>query len=87
MSSYHIGRRRRSNGVRPYYGMVTSAHRIDDDGGVRSTRWHWHLRRYEDGSTACRGPGQGFASRGEAEADMRQVVTTMSEITADVRDQ
>ena len=81
--SYHIGRQRRTNGVRPYYGVVSAGRRRD--GTV--SRWYWHLRRYEDGSTACRGPGQGFASEAEAAADMRRVVTTMSDITADVRDQ
>ena len=85
--SYHIGRLRASNGVRPYYGMVTAARRVDDDGGDRIVRYHWHLRRYEDGSTAMRGPGKGFASEAEAERDMARVVGTLARITPDVRDQ
>ena len=85
--SYHIGRQRRSNGVRPYYGMVTSSKRREPVRGNLEYRWHWHVRRYEDNSTACRGPGAGFATEVEAVKDMTRFLHRVSEITVDVRDQ
>ena len=85
--SYHIGHERWSNDVRPFYGMVSQSRRRAKDGIGHVLRWHWHLRSYDDGSTACRGPGDGFSSKAAAEEDMERFLRTVARLDLDVKDQ
>ena len=82
--SYFIGQHPRSK-LRPYYGVVRESRSFDS--GAPTGRWFWTLRRYRDGSTACRGSGEGFASREEAVRDMKSVVHMLSDMSVQVRDQ
>ena len=82
--SYFIGHHPRSHS-KPYYGVVRESRSRET--GAPTGRWFWTLRRYRDGSTACRGSGEGFASKEMAVRDMKSVVHTLSDMSCQVRDQ
>ena len=77
--SYHVGRDRK-NRIRPYYAIVARSR-------GKNPRWHWHVRRHADNSTAFRGAGKGFDSERAAVDDLKRVTWQLERMTMQVRDQ